>query len=116
MVRVAALLALALAVGPPVAAAGECKKPSEKTLFKLDFKPDTEISVVINWYSTTTCVPVLIGTPIAGKKVTLLAPEPITLAEVRRLFYDTLDSVGLTAEQSGKFLQVVEARKARPKR
>jgi len=115
MVRFAALLGLALAVAPP-AAASECKKPSEKTRFKVNFKPDSEIADVISWYSKVTCVPVLFGTPVAGKKVTLLTPEPLTLSEVRRLFYDTLDSVGLTAEQSGKFLQVVEARRARPKK
>jgi type II secretory pathway component GspD/PulD (secretin) len=116
MVRFAAVFALALALVPAPARGGECKKPSEKTQFKLTFKPDTEIADVIAWYSNVTCTPMLVGTPLAGKKVTILAPEPISLSEVRRLFFDTLDSVGLTVEQSGKLMQVVEARRARPKK
>jgi type II secretory pathway component GspD/PulD (secretin) len=106
--------ALALALAAPAGA--ECKKLREKDLVQVQFKPDSELADVINWYALITCTTVLVGTPIAGKKVTILAPEPIPLSEARRLFYDTLDSVGLTAEQSGKALQIVESRKARPRK
>src|SRR5688572_29859570 len=96
--RSAAVLVLALALVQPLAHA-DCKKLGEKELVRIDFKPDTEFADVIGWYSMLACIPMLVGTPIKGKKVTILSPEPITMAEVRRLFYDTLDSVGLTAEQ-----------------
>jgi len=115
MTRFAVLLALGMLVAPALAR-GECKKPSEKALIKVNLKPDTEVADLLSWYSNVTCTPVLVGTPLAGKKVTILAPEPIRLAEVRRLFLDALDSVGLTVETSGKFLQVVEARRARPRK
>jgi hypothetical protein len=110
-------LALGLAAAPAVAGAGDatCKKPGEKTLVRVNLKPDTEVADMVGWYANLTCTTVLMGASVTGKKVTILAPEPITLAEARRLFYNALDSVGLTAEQSGKFLQIVEARKARPK-
>ena len=48
-----------------------------------------------------------------GKKVTILAPTPVTVAEIDSLFRGALDSVGLTLERDGKFLYVIDAAKAR---
>jgi hypothetical protein len=109
-----AVLATLAALGLAGPAWADCKKPSEKTLVKVNLKPDTEVADLVSWYANLTCTSVLMGAQVTGKKVTVLAPQPITLAEVRRLFYDALDSVGLTAEQSGKFLQIMEAKKSRP--
>src|SRR5204862_129224 len=83
---------------------------------KVNLKPDSEVADVISWYSGATCTPILVssGTALAGKKVTILSPEPITFAELRRLFHAALDSVGLAAEPDGKFLRIVDAAHARP--
>jgi hypothetical protein len=102
---------------PPEAPADACKRPPrEKSLVKVNLKPDSEVADVISWYSTLTCTPVLVSsaTPLAGKKVTILSPRPIAVAEVRRLFHAALDSVGLAAEPDGKFLRIVDAAHARP--
>jgi hypothetical protein len=94
----------------------DCKPPGDKTRLKLNLKPDSEVADVIAWYAAVTCTTVLVtsNVPLAGKKVTILAPTPITLAEMRRLFDAALDSVGLVAEPDGKFLRIIEARRARP--
>ena len=95
---------------------GSCKKPpSEKALVKLNLKPDTEVAEVVSWFSAVTCTPMLMssGVPLAGKKITILAPKPITVAEARRLFFAALDSVGLAVERNGKFLRIIEAGRAR---
>jgi hypothetical protein len=85
---------------PTPKAAGPCRKPSDKTLVKVALKPDTEVADVIAWHAATTCSGVLMSNsvPLAGKKVSILAPQPITMAELRRLFHAALDSVGLAAE------------------
>jgi hypothetical protein len=101
----------------PQAGTGSCRPPKDSALVKVTLKPDSEVIDMIAWYATTTCTGVLVstGTALAGKKVTILAPEPITIAELRRLFHASLASVGLVAEREGKFLQILDARRARPR-
>jgi hypothetical protein len=112
------LLGLAglLAASPVLAGPRDagCKKPSEKALVKVNLKPDTEIADLLSWYSNLTCTPIMAstGASIAGKKVTILAPKPITVAEAHRLFHDALASVGLAGEQNGRFLQIINAARA----
>jgi len=91
-----------------------CKKfPPGKRIVKLNLKPDTELGDLIAWISSITCKQFLLpGTiPANSKKVTVVAPELITPEEAYRLFLGALDSAGLTVEQSGKFLRIVETAK-----
>jgi type II secretory pathway component GspD/PulD (secretin) len=94
---------------------GVCKPPPAKARIKVNLKPDTEVADLIAWYSTLTCTPMLVssGTTVAGKKVTILSPTPIRLAELHRLFLGALDSVGLTVQPDGKFLYIIDAARAR---
>jgi hypothetical protein len=101
----------------PPPAADPCKRPpKDRALVKVNLKPDSEVSDVISWYAATTCTGFLMsnGVALAGKKVTILAPKPITVAELRRLFHAALDSVGLAAEPEGRFLRIIDAARARP--
>jgi general secretion pathway protein D len=85
-----------------------------KRIVKLNLKPDSEISDLIAWISSITCKGILIaGTPIQGKKVTILSPQPITPEEAFSLFLGALDAVGLTIEPMGNFLRVIESSRAR---
>ena len=124
--RLLLMLALALGLAGPALAKpaarpkepAACKPPGPKTLLKLNLKPDSEVADVIAWYAAVTCTTVLVtgNVPLAGKKVTILSPNPIFLSEMRRLFEAALDSVGLVAEQNGSFLRIIEARRVRPAR
>jgi type II secretory pathway component GspD/PulD (secretin) len=107
-------LALGAEGGSSKAPAG-CKRPSPKLKFKVNLKPDTEVADLIAWYSTLTCTPMLVssGVTIAGKKVTIFSPTPVTVAEIDSLFRGALESVGLTVQRDGKFLYVIDAAKAR---
>ncbi|HEX7596843.1 MAG TPA: type II secretion system secretin GspD [Polyangia bacterium] len=91
-----------------------CKKlPPGKRIVKLNLKPETDVIDVIGWISSITCSQFLVAIPLAGKKVTIIAPQLITTEEAYRLFYAALESVGLTVEPSGKFLRIVESARAR---
>lgn len=111
---VAVLLALALAGSAPARA--DCKKIPENAEVTLQLKPDTPIGEVIGWYSSITCITMVVAAALEGKKVTILSPQPMKMSEARRLFHDTLDSVGLAAEQNGKIMRITEAKKARPQK
>jgi general secretion pathway protein D len=93
----------------------QCKKvPPGKRILKFSFKPETEITDLIGWISAISCTQFLIGgTPVAGKKVTVMSPQLITLEEAYRLFLGALESVNLTVEPMGKFLRIVDTSRAR---
>jgi general secretion pathway protein D len=93
-----------------------CKKfPPNKRIVKLNMKPETELGDLIAWISSITCRQfVLPGTiPANSKKVTIIAPQLITVEEAYRLFLAALDSVGLTVAPSGKFLRIIETPRAK---
>ncbi|HZL18402.1 MAG TPA: hypothetical protein VFG23_11725 [Polyangia bacterium] len=108
--------------GPPAAAAdtpdvfvdgdfNSCRKPSDrKRLVKLTLKPDTNIDDLVVWISSVTCREFVWSEAIAArnKKVTIVAPVPMTPRQAFGLFLDALDSIGLTVEPSGKFWRIVE--------
>jgi general secretion pathway protein D len=89
------------------------KLPSGKRIVKLNLKPDTEVMDLIGWISSITCAQFIVSVPVAGKKLTIIAPQLITPEEAYRLFFSALDSLGLTVEPTGKFLRVVENARAR---
>jgi hypothetical protein len=99
---------------PPQAAA-TCKKVPENQGVKLNLKADSEVADLIALYSTLTCTTVLVANNVglAGKKVTVFAPEAIKLSEARGLILAALESVGLAVERTGEHLRVIEASKAR---
>jgi general secretion pathway protein D len=93
-----------------------CKKfPPGKRIVKLNMKPETDLGDLISWISSITCKQfVLPGTiPANSKKVTIIAPQLITVEEAYRLFLSALDSVGLTVAPSGKFLRIIETPRAK---
>jgi general secretion pathway protein D len=115
-----AMLGLLIGVTPSVIAANgaenTCRKlPSGQRVVKLSLKPETEIGDLLAWISSITCKQfVLPGSIDAGnRKVTIIAPQPITADEAYRLFLDALDSVGLTVVPAGNFLRVIETTKAK---
>jgi general secretion pathway protein D len=91
-----------------------CKKlPAGKRIVRLNLKPDTEVMDLIGWISSITCAQFIVSVPLQGKKITIVSPQLITPEEAYRLFFASLDSLGLTVEPTGKFLRVVENSKAR---
>lgn len=114
----AALLLAPVAHAQPPAKpdrAASCKPVPPRARIKVTLKPDTEVADLIAWYSTLTCAQMVVpgDLALAGKKVTILSPTPVTLAELERLFLGALESVGLTVERDGKFVYVIDAARAR---
>ena len=117
------MLGLAL-IGAPASAprAGERPKPAEgdscrhmpegKRL-KLNLKPNTDLVDLVSWISAITCRQFIIpgSIPAESRKVTIVAPQAITVAEAYDLFLDALDSVGLTVYRSGGAMRVIETSK-----
>ena len=93
-----------------------CRKSSaRKGLVKVTLKPDTNVDDLVVWISSITCREFVWSEAIAAhnKKVTIVAPLLMTPKQAFELFLDALDSVGLTAEPSGKFWRVIETHKVK---
>jgi hypothetical protein len=92
-----------------------CRRLSRSRPLRLNLKPETDILDLVAWMSSITCRQFLVpGTVLASpKKVTVFAPELITPEGASRLFLSALDSVGLTVQESGRFLRIIETSKAK---
>jgi hypothetical protein len=88
-----------------------CRRLSSSRPVKLNLKPETDIADLVAWISSITCRQFLLpGTILATpRKVTVFAPQIITAEGAYHLFLSALDSVGLTVQESGRFLRIIES-------
>ena len=93
-----------------------CRKPPDrKQLVKLTLKPDTTVDDLVVWISSVTCRQFVWSAAVAtrSKKVTIVAPLPLTTSQAFGLFLNALDSIGLTVEPSGSYWRIVETHKVK---
>jgi type II secretory pathway component GspD/PulD (secretin) len=98
------------------AGTGSCRKlPSGRRLVRITLKPDAELGDVLAWISSITCKQFLLpGTiPANSKKVTLIAPRPVTIDDAYQMFLGALNAVDLTVQPTGHFLRIIETSKAK---
>jgi hypothetical protein len=89
---------------------GGCQKAGPGKKVHVTLKPDADLGDLIAWISSVTCKQFLLpgGIPANSKKVTIIAPQPISRADAYQLFLSALDSVDLTVEPTGRFLRIIE--------
>jgi general secretion pathway protein D len=93
-----------------------CRKvPAGKPLVKLTLKPETTVDDLVVWISSITCRQFVWSEAVAArnKKVTIVAPMPMTTRQAFDLFLNALDSIGLTVEPAGSFWRIVETHKVK---
>ncbi len=86
-----------------------CKKRSGK--ITVTFKPETELKDLITWVMGFTCKNFLLDPRIVstGKKVTVIAPLPMSQTEAYNLFLASLSTMGLTVVPNGAVMKIVDA-------
>ena len=90
-----------------------CRRLPEGKRLRLNLKPNTPLIDLVSWISAITCKEFVVPgeLPSQSKTVTIVAPQPITVAEAYDLFLGALDAVGLTVYRSENVLRVVETSK-----
>ena len=83
-----------------------CKRLPLDSLVSLDFK-EVPIDDLIRLMSCWTGKNFLLTQGFAGKNVTLMSPQPVTVAQAYRAFLSSLRSHGLTTVPAGAFLKIV---------
>ncbi len=90
-----------------------CKKRTGQ--ITVTFKPETELKDLITWVMGFTCRNFLMDPRIVstGKKVTVIAPLPMSQTEAYNLFLAALSTMGLTVVPKGNVMRIVDAPSAK---
>ncbi len=92
-----------------------CNKYPESKRFRWGVRGEVGVSELVASLGEISCQTIIVGPSVqrAGK-VTLEVPDLLTAPEVYRLFYSSLESLGLTVEHSGgKTLKIVDGGRAK---
>lgn len=91
----------------------KCKKMSRRAKFTVTLPRETELDDLVNWMMSITCQKFVLDRKARSSKVTILSPEPVTVAEAYAAFYAALELMGLTVEPSGQYFKIVETADAK---
>jgi general secretion pathway protein D len=86
-----------------------CTKPDAK--FAVNLKPDVELKDLVTWAMGFSCKRFLYGSALAARtaKVTMITPGAMSPRDAWGLFEIALHSMGLTAVDKGRVLEIVES-------
>ena len=85
-----------------------CRKQPRNVKFTITLPKEAELQDLVNWMMTISCQKFIWDPKVRSGKVTILSPEPVTVAEAYAAFYAALEQMGLTVEPSGKYFKIVE--------
>lgn len=91
----------------------KCRKLPKNALVTMDFEqaPLESITKLIScWLSRN----FLVATSRRGAKVTILSPQPVTVAEAYRAFLSMLHVNGMTLARRGNIYHIIDSNQARP--
>ena len=97
---------------PPITPRDTCKKQPLGARFRITLEREAQLVDLVRWMSSISCTKFVWGAGVRDGKVTVVSPEPVTIQQAYAAFYAALETMGLTVEQSGSYLKVVESKDA----
>ncbi|MBU1537107.1 type II secretion system secretin GspD [Myxococcota bacterium] len=91
----------------------ECKNIPAGRRLKVTLKPDAKLVDLVGWVSSLTCKRFILTKGLRAQEVTIYSPTKVTPYEAYKAFLATLEAMGLTVVQSGKYYKVQEIEKAK---
>src|SRR5207245_1033190 len=90
------------------------KYPADKK-FRWGVRGEVGVPELVASLGEISCRPIVVGPAVAARagKVMIEVPDLLTTTEVYRLFYSSLEVLGLTVEESGRTLKIVDAARAK---
>lgn len=89
-----------------------CRKWPKNRRFTITIPREAEIEQLINWMMSISCQKFIWSSKLRAGKVTILAPEKVSLTEAYAAFYAALEQQGLTVEPAGDYFKIVETKRA----
>jgi general secretion pathway protein D len=96
----------------PVQPHHTCRQQPLDGRFRITLEREAQLTDLVRWMSSVTCDKFIWGSGVRDGKVTVIAPEEVTMQQAYAAFYAALETMGLTVEQSGDYLKVVESKDA----
>ena len=97
---------------PPIEPHNTCKKQPMNARFHITLDREAELVDLVRWMSSITCTKFVWGAKVRSDKVTIISPEKVTIQQAYAAFYAALETMGLTVEESGDYLKIVESNDA----
>ncbi len=91
----------------------ECKNIPAWRRLKVTLKPDAKLVDLVGWVSSLTCKRFILTKGLRAQEVTIYSPTKVTPYEAYKAFLATLEAMGLTVVQSGKYYKIQEMEKAK---
>ena len=85
-----------------------CQRFEPSTRFRITLPEEATVDDLMRWMATMTCHRFIADPKLRTRKMTMISPEPVTLAEAWGAFHSALQVMGLTVVPAGKALEVVE--------
>ncbi len=96
----------------PITPHDSCRKQPLGARFRITLDKEAQLVDLVRWMSSITCTKFVWGAGVRDGKVTVVSPEPVSVQQAYAAFYAALETMGLTVEQSGDYLKVVESKDA----
>ena len=86
----------------------KCDRQNKAARFRITLKREAELKDLVEWMMSVSCQKFIWAPGLRTKKVNIVAPEPVTLAEAYAAFYAALQTIGATVEPAGDYYKIVE--------
>lgn len=96
----------------PLTPHDSCRKQPLSAKFRITLEKEAQLVDLVRWMSSITCTKFVWGAGVRDGKVTVVSPEPVSIQQAYAAFYAALETMGLTVEQSGDYLKIVESQDA----
>ena len=94
----------------PIEPRDTCKKQSPHAKFRITLDREARLVDLVRWMSSVSCTKFIWSPAVRDGKVTVVSPEPVTMQQAYAAFYAALETMGLTVEESGRYLKIVESK------
>lgn len=95
---------------PDVASFNRCDKQSPGARFRITLPEEAELKDLVGWISSVSCQKFVWDPAVRGGKITIVAPEAVTLQEAYGAFHSALETMNLAVKDSGEFFEIVETK------
>lgn len=100
------------AVPSPISPQHGCERQPASARFRITLEREAQLTDLVRWMSSVTCERFIWGASVRDGKVTVIAPEAVTMQQAYAAFHAALETMGLTVEETGGYLKVVESKDA----
>jgi general secretion pathway protein D len=99
-------------VPSPIEPHHSCERQPLHARFRITLEKEAQLTDLVRWMSSVSCERFIWGAGVRDGKVTVIAPEAVTMQQAYAAFHAALETMGLTVEETGGYLKIVESKDA----